>query len=157
MIDSVAHVLDPKTAASGATLIDFIDPAKIEKKSDHTVVFTLKRPVGIVPETFANPRLLMRGLDDKGRPVGTGPFVIDSFVPGQQALLHRFDAYWGEKPGFTNLRIVSFQEQEAITNALLGRQIDVAYSVPFTDVPRDQREPPTCRCSRARTPRSPTT
>ncbi|HUR68551.1 MAG TPA: ABC transporter substrate-binding protein, partial [Candidatus Thermoplasmatota archaeon] len=30
--------------------------------------------------------------------VGTGPFQLEAWIPGQQVVLKRFDSYWGEKP-----------------------------------------------------------
>ncbi|TYL22925.1 ABC transporter substrate-binding protein, partial [Streptococcus pyogenes] len=78
---------------------------------------------------------------DDGSVVGTGPFKLDSFTPGQEARLTRFDDYWGEKPGFDKLRIIGFRDQQAVTNALRGGQIDVAYSVPYTDVPALTKDP----------------
>ncbi|WP_223690049.1 ABC transporter substrate-binding protein [Leifsonia poae] len=134
VIQSISYMLDPKNDYPASTQIDFVDPARITKVDDLTLEFHLKKPVGTFPEVWASRDLLMRGLDAKGEAVGTGPFDLVSFTAGQQAQLTRFDDYWSEKPGFKNLRLQFFQDQQAITNALRGGQIDVAYSVPFTDV-----------------------
>ena len=65
---------------------------------------------------------------------GTGPFTIDSFAANQQASLTRFDGYWGDKPGFTQLDAFFFAHQQAIVNALQGGQIDVTSAVPLSNV-----------------------
>ena len=136
VIDSLEYMLDPENAYAPSSQLAFIDPDGLKKLDDYTVELTLAEPYGPVPDAFADDRMAMRSVRGASaeEPVGTGPFTLDSFTPGQQAQLTRFDDYWGEQPEFENLTIQFFQEQPAITNALRGGQIDVAYSVPFTDV-----------------------
>ncbi|MFT4232626.1 MAG: ABC transporter substrate-binding protein [Leucobacter sp.] len=134
LVESVSYIVDPENQYPAATQIDYITEDGIEKIDDLTVEFHLTRPVGTFAEAWANPYLVLRGLDDEGNSVGTGPFKIESFTAGQEARLVRFDDYWGEKPGFTNLTMAFMTDQDAITNALRAGQIDVSYSVPFTDV-----------------------
>lgn len=136
VIDSLRYMLDPENAYAPSTQIAFIDPEGLKKVDDHTVEMRLLHPYGPVPDALADDRIVMRSIRGATpeEPVGTGPFTLDSFTPGQQAALTRFEDYWGEKPGFEKLTIQFFPEQPAITNALRGGQIDVAYSVPFTDV-----------------------
>lgn len=141
VIESIRYMRDPKTAYPSAAQIDFVDPAKIVKIDDHTLEFHLDRPSGTFAETWASRDMLMRALDDDGEVTGTGPFDLVSFAAGQEARFERFDDYWGEKPGFETLRMQFFQDQQAITNALRGGQIDVAYSVPFTDVTALESDP----------------
>lgn len=136
VISSIRFILDPNNAFAPSTQLGFIDISKIRRVDDHTVELALKKPYGPVPAAFAHDRLVMRsvrGASEKN-PVGTGPFKLDSFTPGQQANFTRFEDYWGKQSGFRNLRIQFFQEQPAITNALRGGQIDIAYSLPFTDI-----------------------
>lgn len=141
VVESVRFMLDPEHVYPAAAQIDFVDPDGVVAVDDTTVEFHLLRPAGTFAETWASRDLLMRGLDESGEVTGTGPFDLESFTPGQEARLVRFDDYWGEQPGFERLRIQFFQDQPAITNALRGGQIDVAYSVPFTDVPALESDP----------------
>jgi peptide/nickel transport system substrate-binding protein len=41
----------------------------------------------------------------KTHAAGTGPYVFKEFVAGSHYLLEAFPDYWGEKPGFTSIRI----------------------------------------------------
>lgn len=137
VVSSIDYILDPANAFPAATAISMIDPAGVTSVDEHTVELKLNKPYGPLPYAFATERLVMRGLEDPADPdsaVGTGPFTLESFTAGQEAILERFGDYWGEQPGFDTLKMSFFMEQQAITNALLGGQIDVAYSVPFTDV-----------------------
>lgn len=141
VIASVKHMMDPANNFVVSSQLDFVDPAKIRKVDDLTLEFTLKRPFGLFANAFADEDFRMRAMSDDGTVTGTGPFKLDSFTPGQEARLTRFEDYWGEKPGFDKLRIIGFRDQQAVTNALRGGQIDVAYSVPYTDVPALIKDP----------------
>lgn len=141
VIASIKHMMDPANNFVVSSQIDFVDPAKIRKVDDLTMEFTLKRPFGLFANAFADEDFRIRAISDDGSVTGTGPFKLDSFTPGQEARLSRFDDYWGEKPGFDKLRIIGFRDQQAVTNALRGGQIDVAYSVPYTDVPALTKDP----------------
>jgi peptide/nickel transport system substrate-binding protein len=141
VIASVKYMMDPENNFILRSQIDFVDPEGIRKVDDLTVEFTLNRPFGLFANAFAEDSLMMRALGEDGEVVGTGPFTLDSFTPGQEARLTRFDDYWGDKPDFEKLRIIGFRDQQAVTNALRGGQIDVAYSVPYTDVPALTADP----------------
>ncbi len=142
VIDSIRYMIDPENAYAPASQIAFMDPDGLEKIDDHTIEMRLLQPYGPVPDAFADDRIVFRSVRGATpeEPVGTGPFTLDSFTAGQQARLTRFDDYWGEQPGFDQLTIQFFPEQPAITNALRGGQIDIAYSVPFTDVSSLEQE-----------------
>lgn len=141
VIASVKYMMDKANNFIVSSQIDFVDPEKLRKVDDLTVEFTLNRPYGLFANAFADNDIRMRAIGDDGSVVGTGPFTLDSFTPGQEARLTRFDDYWGEKPGFDKLRIIGFRDQQAVTNALRGGQIDIAYSVPYTDVPALTQDP----------------
>ncbi|MHA3724696.1 ABC transporter substrate-binding protein [Leucobacter sp. HY1910] len=135
-IESIKYMLDPENAFAPSTQIAFVDPEGLTKVDDYTVEMKLLNPFGPVPDAFADDRIAMRSIEGATaeEPVGTGPFVLDSFTPGQEATLTRFDDYWGEQIEIEHLKFSYLQDQPAITNALRGGQIDIAYSVPFTDV-----------------------
>ncbi|PZG56020.1 hypothetical protein C1I98_02285 [Spongiactinospora gelatinilytica] len=117
-----------------ASNLDFVKPDGQKKIDDLTVEFHLKRPFGPFAAAWAYSAFKMIGAGStKDKVDGTGPFTVKSFSPGAQAVLERFDAYWGTKPGFSTLNVHFFQDQTAITNALRGGQINVAPSVPFSD------------------------
>ncbi|MCK4815656.1 ABC transporter substrate-binding protein, partial [bacterium] len=85
---------------------------KVEKVDDHTIKFTLPsafgpflRSAGLVVEILpkhvyerfvkSNTFNLAMGLDSKPEEiVGTGPFMLDEYKPGQSILLKRNPRYW---------------------------------------------------------------
>lgn len=134
VIYSFKSMADPKNQFAEAVQISFIDPNKIKKIDDLTLEFHLKQPYGPFPDALAYQRFAMIGADSTAeKPDGTGPFDLNSFSPGDKAVLTRFDDYWGAKPGFKTLDVFFFVDQSAITNAMLGGQLDVSASIPFTD------------------------
>ncbi len=134
VIYSIKAMFDPKNQFAEANQISFVDPNKIKKIDDLTLEFDLKQPYGPFPDAWAYQRFAMIGSDSTpADPDGTGPFTLKSFSPGNKAVLSRYDKYWGDKPGFQTLNVFFFVDQSAITNALLGGQLDVSASIPFTD------------------------
>ena len=101
VIASIKYMMDKANNFVVSSQIDFINPDALRKVDDLTVEFTLNRPYGLLANAFADNDMRMRGLADDGSVVGTGPFTLDSFTPGQEARLTRFDDYWGDKPGTT--------------------------------------------------------
>lgn len=143
--ESLRWMVDPANAFTYATQVDWLkSPDDIEVVDDYTLKFNLQEPFGLVPEMLAMERINMRSIRDGGtveKPWGTGPFVLDSFTPGQEAKFTRFEDYWGEKPKIENLTIAYFTEQSAVTNAIRGGQIDVAQGIPFPEMPALEGDP----------------
>src|SRR5690606_25530471 len=119
---------DPKSGAASLTMLDEVVPT-----GDRTVEFRLSEPcsvfddylaqysLGIVPEDFS--------LD---RPVGTGPFRVQSFSPGLQSVFVRNEHYWRPgRPYLDELVLINFGEDDARINALLSSQVDAIDQVPM--------------------------
>jgi peptide/nickel transport system substrate-binding protein len=57
-------------------------------------------------------------------PVGTGPFVFESWERGKQITLARNDDYWGEKAHIDKAVVVAIDEPKARADALRNGEID---------------------------------
>src|SRR5207248_8254352 len=44
-----------------------------------------------------------RGDAFKLHPVGTGPFMFETWTPGEQVVVRRFEGYWGPRPGLDRM------------------------------------------------------
>ncbi|NEE04297.1 ABC transporter substrate-binding protein [Phytoactinopolyspora halotolerans] len=106
----------------------------IEATDDATVIFHTSEPLGTLPSTLS---LLFVGqaeaMEDDAywqRPVGTGPFVVDEFVPDERVALSRNDAYWGEKALLDRVEIVSIPEESSRITALHNGEIDAMSTIP---------------------------
>ncbi|MBI4580383.1 MAG: ABC transporter substrate-binding protein [Planctomycetes bacterium] len=108
-------IYDPKIACSArdGLLVDG-QPWKIEKVNDHTVRFTLPGPYAVFLTRLASVTDMVivcksaceaayqagtfnsfLGADaTSGQVVGTGPFMLDKYVPGQRLYLKRNPHYW---------------------------------------------------------------
>ncbi|UOE44384.1 ABC transporter substrate-binding protein [Agromyces larvae] len=145
VVESLRWMIDPANAWAFASQLDFISsPDQIREVDDLTVVLDLDEPFGLVPEMLAFERAYMRSIRGGAtveEPAGTGPFTVDSFTAGQEARFSRFDDYWGEAPKISSLKFAFFTEQNAVTNAIRGGQIDVARGIPFPEVPALESDP----------------
>lgn len=134
LIWSIKTMLAKKTVFQAAANMSFVDPNGLKKIDDMTVQFTLKEPYGPFPQAMSYEPFKIMGADSTpAKPDGTGPFTMTSFTPGREAILTKFDGYWGKKPGFTTLHMYFFNDQTAVVNALLGKQIDVATTIPYAN------------------------
>ncbi len=63
-----------------------------------TIVLQFDRAVPDLLTELANPRMAIFRTDDKGAPIGTGPFRVSAWEPGHKITLAAFEDYWGGRP-----------------------------------------------------------
>ncbi len=122
--------------------------ATIETPTPDTVVFRLRKPYGAllqllnVTEAPILPRHLYQGTDPLTnpvnlKPVGTGPFKLDSYRTDQQTVMQRNPAYF--KPGLPYLDRLVFRvvpDSGAQSVALLAGEADYLGLVNAPDIER---------------------
>src|SRR5881392_1716569 len=142
VIYSLRRLIDPKLKLFGGAALSSVDPNRIKKLDKRTVRLTLKQKdvtildalgqyiAGIVPAGYSP------GAIGKANPnVGTGPYKLQSFTPGQQSVHVRNPNYWRSgQPYFDKVVIIDFPDDTARVNALLGGQIDAMTDVPPAQV-----------------------
>jgi peptide/nickel transport system substrate-binding protein len=142
VIYSLRRLVDPKLKLFGGAALSSIDPARIKKVDKRTVRLFLKQKdvtildalgqyiAGIVPVGYSP------GAIGKANPnVGTGPYKLQSFTPGQQSTHVRNPNYWRSgQPYFDKVVIIDFPDDTARVNALLGGQVDAITDVPPAQV-----------------------
>lgn len=107
-------ILKPDLAATGRG--NFSAVKSVEAVNPTTVKFTLSRPFSALPSYLAYnagilPKHAFEGQADpwqhnafnKGMPVSTGPFKVESYTSGQSVVLTRNDAYFGGKPNLDKI------------------------------------------------------
>jgi len=131
VVYSFRRILDPKTVALATEHLTMLEPSGIKRVDDLTVTFTLTQPnstfrealayfgCAIVPEGFETPR----GVTAEGA-IGTGPWKVTSYYPGEQTEYVANRDYWGEGPYADKLTIIEFADPTAKLNALLGGSVD---------------------------------
>jgi peptide/nickel transport system substrate-binding protein len=116
-------------------------------KDENTLVMTLTKPSAtIIPAlsqqafSIASPTALKKYRADAGRvdadgvfhptgtfgtehPIGTGPFMLDSWTRGDRLVLKRFDDYWGDKAKLETVIIRPIADNAARLQALQTGEI----------------------------------
>jgi peptide/nickel transport system substrate-binding protein len=143
VIYSLRRLINPKLGLFGGAALKSVDPKRMKKLDKRTVRLFLKQKdvtildalgqyiAGIVPVGYSPTAV------GKAKPnVGTGPYMVKSFTPGQQSVHVRNPNYWRHgQPYFDQVVIIDFPDDSARVNALLGGQIDAMTDVPPAQVP----------------------
>lgn len=99
---------------SSASVFASFDAENTKAVDDLTVDVATKTPFAAVYNYLTSTRggivskkaVEEMGDDEFGRnPVGTGPFMFDSWVSGTNITLKRNENYWGEKPAYSTLTL----------------------------------------------------
>ncbi|MFW6725320.1 ABC transporter substrate-binding protein [Streptomyces sp. MAR4 CNY-716] len=98
-----------------------------------TVVFTSETPdaafLGKITSFFVTPKKAEKnGFFQK--PIGSGPFKVESFEPGQSLKLSPNADYWDGKPDLKNVEFMSIPEVSARMTALKTGEVDVTWGMP---------------------------
>jgi peptide/nickel transport system substrate-binding protein len=82
-------------------------------------------------------------LDDPrtGRPIGSGPFLVERWERGEQLTLRRNPRYWGSRAAYLDRIVIRFAAVASDpVSALKSGELDVATGVPPVVVPAVRRE-----------------
>jgi peptide/nickel transport system substrate-binding protein len=142
VIYSLKRLVNPKLGLFGGAALKSIDPNGMKKVDKRTVRLKLKQPdgtlldalgqyiAGVVPVGYSPDAV---GKADPN--IGTGPYKLKSFTPGQQSVHVRNPNYWRSgQPYFDEVVIIDFPDDTARVNALLGGQVDAITDVPPAQV-----------------------
>ena len=142
VVATIERIQNPDNGAKGASTLAFIPEGAATAVDDLTVEIALSAPYGPFPEVWTSPYLyIVPASFDPAEPVGTGPFELSEFVPGQHSLFTANEDYWDGAPKVDALDVISFEDNQAQINALQGGQIDIASAVSFADVPALEETP----------------
>jgi peptide/nickel transport system substrate-binding protein len=110
--------------------------ASTEAPDDQTVVFTLSAPQAPFPVNLTNVPIYkpVEGLEQTSIPIGTGPFVMESWEPNVQTVLKKNPLYWGQDadgnqlPYLDEIVVVPITSGDTRVNSLESGDIDIAMS-----------------------------
>jgi peptide/nickel transport system substrate-binding protein len=142
VVYSLRRLINPKLGLFGGAALSSVDPNGMKKMDKRTVRLTLKRPDATILDALGQyiANIVPAGYSPKAvgkaNPnVGTGPYILKSFSPGQQSVHVRNPNYWRHgQPYFDQVVIIDFPDDTARVNALLGGQIDAMTDVPPAQV-----------------------
>ncbi|HKJ26337.1 MAG TPA: ABC transporter substrate-binding protein, partial [Anaerolineales bacterium] len=119
---------DAESSMKGA--MSYIDPNGIEKQDEYSVIVHLQSPSIFLPEhLFSYPAMIVPdgfGGDMVAEPVGTGPFTMEEYVPGDRCVLKARSDYWqtdGSGESLPYLDEIVFVQTDGAT-ALQGGEVD---------------------------------
>jgi peptide/nickel transport system substrate-binding protein len=118
----------------------------IEVVDDYTVVFHLSHaaPLDLIASSQYQAYILSPTSAEKGsewfmegHDAGTGPYMVESWEPGQQAVLVKYDDYWGGWEGhhFSQVILKFVLEQDTQVQMLESGEADRATSIPIDSLP----------------------
>ena len=139
VIWNLEHWIDPDTGSPMAARLEFLSPGGMEKVDGLTVKLKLDRPeVNLLLALYDYPSMIAPegGWTDfySGDPadaVGTGPFLLESFVPDERMVLVRNPDYWQmgadgrPLPYVDKVIVTSGWDDAARLAALIGEEADL--------------------------------
>lgn len=138
--DDVAWSLDRvKNPDTLATLGPQLAAVTVEAVDPRTVRLTSAQPDAALPAVVAMTLITApesMGADGQlGKPIGTGPFVFDRYVAGQELRLTRNDAYWRPGPYLDGVVYQQIADYSARTNAVRSETVDLLLGYPPIELP----------------------
>jgi peptide/nickel transport system substrate-binding protein len=133
VVYTMQQLADPKNASNALSTFDgVLTPAGVRKVDDLTVAFHLQAANGNFPYLVSsdnyNAIIVPKGTDYAKYQktfIGTGPFVLKSYVQNQSASFTANPDYWGGKPNLDGTTFSFYQSQAPQIVALQGGQVDV--------------------------------
>ena len=138
VIYSLQRITTKKNGLTGYASLASVDPKQIKKMDDQTVRMTLKTPDSTIADALAayTSGIVPAGYRTYPSPqIGTGPYRLQKFTPGQQSVSTRNENYWRTgQPYFDQVTVIDFPDATAQVNALLAGQIDAMTDLPASQV-----------------------
>lgn len=144
------HLIEIHERAKGDLMIDTItaEGQTITIRTTEpkpTLLNYLSDPYGCIIDMEA-------GITEAGIVAGTGPYIAESLVSGEQLNLVKNQEYWDGEPGFDDITVRTISDGDTLTMALQSGEIDAAYGMPYASYPLFENENYTfssCATSRA--------
>ncbi len=122
---------------------------KFEKVDDMTVRLTLKQPDAAQLHRLFHPAaaiMSVKAMDEFGpevglNPVGAGPFKLEKFVPGQEAVLVAFDDYWQGRPAIDRIIVRGYPDEAAMIAAIEAGEVNFAAYPPSAAIEQFRNNP----------------
>jgi len=125
-----------------AKSVEVVDPLTVRIKTDglYPLLPTDLSVVYIVPASLGEGAST-EDFNSGKNAIGTGPFKLGAFKPGDRAELVRNDAYWGRKAHWQNVSYRFIANNGARVAALLAGDVALIEAVPTTEVATLRKDP----------------
>ncbi len=139
-------MMHPETITPLKVRYEFIE--SIEKTDDHTLKFTLKRPILNALAKFSFKIIPKHGPENKTflsrkdpfvhHPIGTGPYMLRNITADREVILVANENYFKGRPHIDKFVARPFADQNIMGQALLFNAIDMIVLVNHRDIPQIQ-------------------
>lgn len=141
------RILDPEFGSPFLGDYSMID--SIEVVDDLTVAFHLQYPhgpflrrLGVAQAVILSPTAVEKwGEDFASHAVGTGPFKLEEYVPGERVVLVRNEDYWQGPPPLEKIVFTFISEEQSRISALLAGDTNFEETVPPSMVSMVEADP----------------
>ncbi|MGH2672707.1 MAG: ABC transporter substrate-binding protein [Actinomycetota bacterium] len=135
---SIGRLLDEKVGSPlFSRLQPSLDPGGIQAPDEQTLVLTLKRPDSLIPLALGarHAMVVKDGTTEFSveTAIGTGPFKIKSFQPGQSWEVEKNPSYWEQGvPYLDGLRGVVITEQSTKVQSVTAGEAHIADPIDYS-------------------------
>ena len=133
---------DKEVGAQFRTMSLYIKEAKAEDK--HTVSFFMEKPNAAILDFFDSMFIVDKEAinDAKTKGVGTGPFRLVRWIPGDRVIWEKNKTYWKEgKPYIDGIEMLAIPDPSALAINIESGAVHIAERMPPTDLKRLQGNP----------------
>ncbi len=136
LIYTMQRILNPSKPGRAATSLAAVDPGSLKKLDSLTVRFPLTTPDSMFALRWGSAQTNIVPTDyDPAKPVGTGPFMVQSFTPGARSVFVRNPNYWlPAEPYLDQVEIIDFSDNTSRVAALLSGQVDAIDGIDPSDL-----------------------
>jgi peptide/nickel transport system substrate-binding protein len=130
-----AGYLEPYLTAAGVTAVSAPDPQTLVVTTNLNNPLLLQSYVPILPEhvwSKIDPKVAATTYPNNAPVVGTGPYQVVEYKPGQFVRLQRNPNYWGQQGAADQIVITTFKNDDTMVQALKTGELDYARDVPAT-------------------------
>ncbi len=125
--EDVAYTFETAAKSGGLTDVTALESAEVV--DDDTVAFHLKQPQSTFVNRLVSLGIVPKALHDEDyalEPVGSGPFRMVHWERGQQLIVERNDAYYGDPPAFAGVDFLFYDRADAAPAAAQAGEVDIA-------------------------------
>jgi peptide/nickel transport system substrate-binding protein len=134
VIYTLRRIGAPKSTLAGVSTVAVMDLASLKKIDTYTLQIPLNVPIADLTPSFSifYMAIIKDGTTSFTHPIGTGPFMFQSWKAGESSTFVRNPHYWlGSMPYADKLVLTSITDDTARLNALLGGQVDCVELLSF--------------------------
>jgi len=140
----------PKVPNSPSSFAAAVKGKTVKKIDDHTVHISAGSVAPTLPNELSSLMIVSKkhgegaatqDYNSGKAAIGTGPFKLVKFTPGDRIEFARNDAYWGQKSKWAKLTFRPIQAAPARVAALLAGDLDMIEDTPTADIERLKKDP----------------